>query len=113
MTSRPSHIGAHVARVEDDRLLSGGARFVADVSLPGMLDAVFYRSPLPHALIEGVDTSEALQLAGVAGAFTAEDMTDVSPFPDFDQNARPVAIFPLARDKVRYVGAPIAGGGGA
>ena len=108
MTSRPSHIGAHVARVEDDRLLSGGARFVGDVSLPGMLDAVFYRSPLPHALIEGVDTSEALQLAGVAGAFTARDMTDVSPFPDFDQNARPVAIFPLARDKVRYVGAPIA-----
>ncbi len=108
MTSRPSHIGAHVARVEDDRLLSGGARFVADVSLPGMLDAAFYRSPLPHALIESVDTADAMGLPGVAGAFTADDMTDVSPFPDFDRNARPVAIFPLARGRVRYVGAPIA-----
>ena len=108
MTSRPSHIGAHVARVEDDRLLSGGARFVADVSLPGMLDAAFYRSPLPHALIETVDTGEAMELPGVAGVFTADDMTDVSPFPDFHENARPVAIFPLARGKVRYVGAPLA-----
>jgi carbon-monoxide dehydrogenase large subunit len=108
MTARPSHIGAHVTRVEDDRLLEGRARFVADVSLPGMLEAVFYRSPLPHALIEGVDAVEAMQVPGVAGAFTAQDMTDVLPFPDFDPRARPVAIFPLARDKVRYVGAPIA-----
>ena len=108
MTSRPSHIGAHVARVEDDRLLSGGARFVADVSLPGMLDAAFYRSPLPHALIERVETGEAMGVPGVAGVFTADDMTDVAPFPDFDKRARPVAIFPLARGKVRYVGAPVA-----
>ena len=108
MTSRPSHIGAHVARVEDDRLLSGGARFVADVSLPGMLDAAFYRSPLPHAVIERVDTGDAMRLPGVVGAFTADDMTDVSPFPDFHKKARPVAIFPLARGKVRYVGAPVA-----
>ena len=97
-----------MARVEDDRLLAGAARFVADVSLPGMLDAAFYRSPLPHALIEEVDTGEALRLRGVAGVFTAADMTDVSPFPDFDERARPVRIFPLARDRVRYVGAPIA-----
>lgn len=108
MTLRPSRIGARVARVEDDRLLAGGARFVADVSLPGMLDAAFYRSPLPHALIEGVDTAETLAFRGVAGVFTAADMTDVSAFPDFDERARPVRIFPLARDRVRYVGAPIA-----
>ena len=108
MTARPTYIGAHVARVEDDRLLSGRARFVADVSLPGMLDAAFYRSPLPHALIEGVGSGDAMGMAGVEGVFTAEDMTDVSPFPDFDEFARPVRIFPLARDKVRYVGAPVA-----
>ena len=47
-------------------------------------------------------------MPGVAGVFTAEDMTDVSPFPDFDEYARPVRIFPLAWGKVRYAGAPIA-----
>ena len=108
MTTRPTYIGAHVARVEDDRLLSGTGRFVADVSLPGMLEAAFYRSPLPHALIEGVDAREAMQIRGVEGVFTAADMTEVAPFPDFDKYARPVRIFAMARDKVRYVGAPIA-----
>ena len=34
-------------------------------------------------------------------------MTDVSPFPDFDEYARPVGIFPLAREWVRYAGAPM------
>ena len=108
MTTRPSYVGADVARVEDDRLLSGRTRFVADVSRPGMLEAAFYRSPLPHALIEGVDAGESLRLGRVEGVFTADDMTDVSPFPDFDEYARPVRIFPLARGKVRYAGAPIA-----
>ena len=108
MTARPTHIGAQVARVEDDRLLSGGARFAADIALPGMVEAAFYRSPLPHARIEGVGIGDASEVPGVSGPFTAADMTDVSPFPDFDEHARPVGIFPLAREKVRYVGAPIA-----
>ena len=108
MTARPTHIGAQVARVEDDRLLSGGARFAADIALPGMVEAAFYRSPLPHARIEGVAIGDALGIPGVSGPFTAADMTDVSPFPDFDEHARPVGIFPLARERVRYAGAPIA-----
>ncbi len=108
MTTRPTYIGARVARVEDDRLLAGRARFVADVSLPGMLEAAFYRSPLPHALIERVGVPYGEAFPAVAGPFTADDMADVSPFPDFDEYARPVRIFPLAKEKVRYVGAPIA-----
>ncbi len=108
MTDRPSYIGARAARVEDDRLLAGKGRFAADVRLPGMLEAAFYRSPLPHALIGRVDPAQAAGAPGVAGVFTAEDMTDVSPFPDFDEYARPVGVFPLARERVRYAGAPIA-----
>ena len=112
MTARPTHIGAQVARVEDDRLLAGRARFAADVSLPGMLEAAFYRSPLPHALIEGVGIGDAGDVPGVLGPFTAADMTGVSPFPDFDEYARPVQVFPLAREKVRYVGGADRGGRG-
>lgn len=108
MTARPSYIGARAARIEDDRLLAGKGRFAADVRPAGMLEAAFYRSPLPHALIGRVDPAEAAGAPGVAGVFTAEDMTDVSPFPDFDEYARPVGVFPLARERVRYAGAPIA-----
>lgn len=108
VTARPTHIGALVARVEDDRLLSGEARFAADIALPGMVEAAFYRSPLPHARIVGVCIGDALDVRGVSGPFTARDMTDVSPYPDFDEHARPVGIFPLARERVRYAGAPIA-----
>ena len=108
MTARPSFIGARVARVKDDRLLAGRGRFAAEVTLPGMLEAAFYRSPLPHARINRVDPAGAAGMPGVAGVFTAEDMTDVAPFPDFDEYARPVRIFGLAREKVRYAGAPVA-----
>ena len=108
MTARPSLIGVETPRVEDDRLLAGKARYIADVSLPGMLEAAFVRSPLPHARIAGFDIESALSQEGVEGVFTAEDMTDVEPYPDFAENARPVEIFPLARGKVRFAGASMA-----
>ena len=108
VTGRPTLIGVKTPRVEDDRLLTGRASYLADLSIPGMVEAAFLRSPFPHATIAGIDPSAALDLDGVEGVFTAADMSDVVPVPDFDVLARPVELFPLARGKVRYVGAPIA-----
>ena len=51
-----------VPRVEDDRLLRGGARFVDDIDLPGMLHAVFVRSPMAHAYLRGIAVAEARKL---------------------------------------------------
>ena len=45
-------IGQSVPRLEDDALLTGAARFVDDIHLPQMLEAVFVRSPLAHAYIK-------------------------------------------------------------
>ena len=50
-------VGARVRRVEDRRLLSGRGRYVDDVVVPDMAHAAFVRSPWPHALIRGIDTT--------------------------------------------------------
>ena len=51
----PGHVGAPVKRQEDLRLLTGRARYIADIDLPGMLEAVFVRSPVAHAEIRRID----------------------------------------------------------
>ena len=108
LADRPLFVGAHVTRAEDDRLLQGRGRFVADISLPGMAEAAFVRSPFAHANITRIDLEAARSMPGVHGVFSAADLDDVAPFPDTNRFVRPVAFFPLARKRVRYVGSPIA-----
>ena len=108
LPDRPLHVGASVSRVEDDRLLRGEARYVADIEIPNMVEAAIVRSPVAHADLGTVDLEPATRMPGVIGAFGASDMTDVQPFPDTNPMVRPVALFPLARERVRYVGAPVA-----
>ena len=105
------YVGQRVRRFEDLRILRGGGRFVDDVTLPGMLHAAFVRSPYPHARIVSIDTSKARALAGVAGVYTGADLaahvaqfTEPNPFP----GQRPVVYDVLPRDKVRFVGDPVA-----
>lgn len=106
--TRPSLMGVRVPRVEDHRLLVGTATFVADIQLPRMLDAAFVRSPSSHALIASIKTQAAASQEGVLGVFTAADLDDVVPFPDFFANAQPVRAFPLCRDRVLHAGAAVA-----
>ena len=105
---RPSFVGARIPRFEDDRLLTGRGRYIADVRVHGMAEVAIVRSQLPHAKIVTVDSEEARGVAGVIAVITAADLKDVSAVPDFPDWARPVATFPLARERVRYVGAPVA-----
>jgi aerobic carbon-monoxide dehydrogenase large subunit len=104
----PRYIGAGRPRLEDDRLLAGRGRFVADLRLPGMLEACFVRSQVAHGRLVGVETEAASAAPGVAAVATADDLTDAHPVPDYYENAKPVGIFPLCRERVRYVGAPVA-----
>ena len=109
---RQTYIGQSIIRKEDARFLMGRAAFVDDVTLPGMLHAAFLRSPHAHARITGIDAANALAIPGVAGVFT---------FEDFAEQAKPIPVrlyqlpglepflqYPLAQDKVRYVGEPVA-----
>ncbi len=104
-------IGASVRRKEDFRLLTGRGKFAGDVRLPGMLHAAMLRSPHAHARLGAIDASAALALRGVVAVFSARDIGDVPRIP-VRLGPRPSLVAclqpPLAVDKVRYVGEPVA-----
>lgn len=108
-------IGQSVRRTEDPRLLTGSGRFTDDVSLPDQLHAAFFRSPHPHGLIRRVDVAAAREAPGVLAVYVGDDLAELGGLPcrarlqGADGEAaylphRPV----LARDRVRFVGEPVA-----
>jgi carbon-monoxide dehydrogenase large subunit len=104
-------VGARVKRREDPRLMTGSGTFVDDIRLPGMLHVAFVRSDYAHALITGIDVSAALATPGVVAVLTAEDLDGLilpvlaqSQSPGYQASFTPA----LAKDKVRYVGDPVA-----
>jgi carbon-monoxide dehydrogenase large subunit len=108
-----THVGRSLRRKEDPRLITGRARYVDDISLPGTLWAALVRSPEAHARIVSIDTSAALARPGVHAVFTGQDLTDLGgPLP---LAWVPPGIevnnpdhWPLARDAVKHVGDPVA-----
>jgi aerobic carbon-monoxide dehydrogenase large subunit len=101
--------GARVARAEDERLLTGRATFTADVQLPGGLQAVFVRSPFPHAHITGIDLAAARAMPGVHAVLADADLASVlAPLrpPEFPELSSPVHTA-LASEAVRFVGDPV------
>ncbi len=110
-------IGQPVSRFEDPRLVRGEGRFHNDVTLPGQTHAVLVRSIHAHARILAVDTSQALKAPGVLAVFTGEDLardalgTMKMTLPRKRPDGSPMFASPhhgLTRDRVRYVGDPIA-----
>lgn len=103
-----SILGTRVVRVEDPDLLTVGGKYVDDLAPSDALHATFVRSVMAHALLTGVDTSEAATADGVVAVYTAADLglTPVSPaFPMLNQDMKRTW---LAADRVRYVGEPVA-----
>ena len=74
-----SILGNRVLRTEDPRFLTDGARFVADIDLPGAVHAVFLRSTMAAGAILEIDVAEARTAPGVVGVFTGNDL-DLSPY---------------------------------
>ena len=100
--------GKRIRRFEDPRLLAGNGAFLEDQRLPGMLHAAFVRSPYAHATLSSVPV-EVGRVPGVVAVFTADDF-DLIPTPTVIPHPayRPCSQLPLARDKVRFVGEPVA-----
>lgn len=73
--------GASIKRKEDPRLITGEAKYLDDLQLPGMAHAAILRSPHAHARIKSIDTSAAAAVPGVLGVFTGKDFMDVNPLP--------------------------------
>ncbi len=96
-------IGKPFRKVDARAKCTGQTLFADDIVLPRMLYAKLLRSPVPHALIRSVDTSEALKLDGVIAIITGRDL----PIP--------YGILPVSQDehtlcveKVRFIGDPVA-----
>ena len=116
MPAETRYLSARVLRNEDARLLTGRALFVDDVQLPGVLHVAFVRSDYAHGRLKSVDVSEARKRPGVVAVYTASDLGDylkpgpvlVNPPPIPGHVFHGCTQLPLAKDKVRHVGEPIA-----
>ena len=104
-------------RSEDEPLLTGRGRFTDDIDVSGQAHAVFVRSTVGHAELRGVDVSRAVRQPGVIGVFTGRDLAAdglgaIPPAVSLPgRGGTPMvaaAMPPLAVDRVRYVGEPIA-----
>jgi carbon-monoxide dehydrogenase large subunit len=110
-------IGESPKRLEDERFVTGRARYLDDISIPGMAYAVILRSQHAHANIERVDAAAARRAPGVLAVLTAEDtqrdgLGALRPTAEANvKTGEPFAFMPqplLATGKVRYVGEPVA-----
>ncbi|MDN4982764.1 xanthine dehydrogenase family protein molybdopterin-binding subunit [Bradyrhizobium arachidis] len=110
-------VGQPVRRKEDDTLVRGKGRYTDDFNLPGQAYAVIVRSTHAHGIIRGIGTDAAKAMPGVLGVWTGKDIdaAGYGPFtcglPLKNRDGSPLLQtnrHPLATDKVRFVGDPVA-----
>jgi carbon-monoxide dehydrogenase large subunit len=117
----PGFIGKSVKTRDTPKLLTGEGEFIADMELPGMAHAAILQSPVAHAIIKGIDTSEAETMPGVIRVFTSKDTGGIMPIPviwipPYTEShflSHPSGIVPgshtvFATDRVRYAGDQLA-----
>jgi 4-hydroxybenzoyl-CoA reductase subunit alpha len=97
------NIGSYLPMIDGPEKVSGRAKYTADILRPDMLAGRIYRSPYAHGEILAVDVADALRLPGVKAVVTGADC-------DRTFGVLPIARseHPLARDRVRYRGEPVA-----
>ena len=102
-------------RLEDDALVRGKGRFMADVSLPRQAYGCFVRSPHAFARIIAIDTQTAAQNPGIVGILTGKDLAgigSISGHPPLAGRGGKPLIMPyrpaLAADRVVHVGEAVA-----
>ena len=69
-------VGKSLPRSDGKPKATGSAKYSADIVLPGMLHGKILRSPYPHAIILGIDTSEAEKFPGVRAVLTSKDRSE-------------------------------------
>jgi carbon-monoxide dehydrogenase large subunit len=105
-------IGQPVKRVEDARLITGAARYLDDLKLPGMAHAAILRSPYAHARIRSIDTTAAAAAPGVVAVYTGKDFEHLPALPCAWQAAGVENFVNTPRvleiDRVTFTGAGVA-----
>jgi CO/xanthine dehydrogenase Mo-binding subunit len=95
-------IGVSIPRFDAPEKVTGRTKYVADVQLPGLLQARLLRSPHAHARIKRIDVSRARALPGVRAVLTAADIPELKP------GAKTRAHALLAIDRAVFAGQPVA-----
>ncbi len=111
-TQKKIALGDRLPRLEDGPLITGQGRYAADIDFPDQLHMRILRAPWAHAEIRSIDTTAAKALPGVVAVWTHDDIADLPPI-DFRadrsaDNLKPFRQHCLARDRMRYVGDPVA-----
>ena len=106
-------VGASIKRREDPELVTGTGSFVDDLPQTGLAYMSIVRSPEPHARIVSIETSRAREADGVVAIFTGKDIradfqAPMPVTPTFVPDKKAPDQYPIATDKVRYVGEPVA-----
>ena len=105
------YVGTAVPRREDERLLSGRALFIDDLTEPpGTVFLAFLRSPYAHARIKSIDVSPAKSARGVVDVVTGPLVAErIKPMETPTLQGQPLLVRPnIATDVVRYVGENVA-----
>ena len=105
-------IGKRTIRPDGADKVTGRAQYAADGIMPGMIWGAIVRSPHPHARIKSINADKALALPGVKAVVTTEDIVEIpmdKPVPVGIQDMRWMCRNVMARDKVLFVGHPVAG----
>ena len=102
-------VGERRVRKEDPALLTGEAKFIDDLHLPGALWVACVRSPHAHARISAIDTSGALATDGVVAVYTGEELAGdwAAPLPcawPVTEDMKNPAHLPVAVGKANYAG---------
>ncbi|MBV8492206.1 MAG: xanthine dehydrogenase family protein [Alphaproteobacteria bacterium] len=110
-TAERRALGRSLRRLEDPPLVTGRGQFVGDIGFPHQLHMAVVRSPYAHAVLRAVETTGADRALGVVAVWAAEDIADLPPIDFRDPAAealRPYRQPLLARERLRYVGEPVA-----
>ncbi|MDP6241069.1 MAG: xanthine dehydrogenase family protein molybdopterin-binding subunit [Acidimicrobiales bacterium] len=102
-------VGESRLRREDPALLTGEAKFIDDLQIPGALWVACVRSPHAHARIGGIDASAALGIDGVVAVYSGDDLADAwaAPLPcawPVTDDMKNPAHHPVAQGKANYAG---------
>src|SRR5258708_21075822 len=109
--TRPKYVGRSVLRKEDEPLLKGRGRFAADINFPNQLHMRVVSSGHAHGKLLAVDLKPGLAMSGVHAAWSFADVADIPPIDFRLTRLETLAAYRqtiLARDRVRYVGDPVA-----
>ena len=111
VTEDPRYIGRSVERPSARKLVQGQGTYIDDIELPRMAHVVYWRSPVAHARIRGVDVAAARGMPGVILVADGHDLARIcKPWVavlGHLAGMKSAPQYPLAVDRACWQGEPV------